>query len=264
MQILLSSGAAFKVFSLKETEDLALSLGYSGLELMPPPAHLPPEESDRDTAYETLAHTPVMHAIGDIYDQSRFRSALDRSIAIAQQNYIQTINIHPASAAFGGRDNVVSGIEYIKAKEAETGLTITYEMLVDPNGVHADRKQWFIEQQAYTKLEDWIKDVIDFDLHASIDTCHAGTWNINPADLIEPLGSHLTHVHFSDFDTEKKEEHVVPGTGHVQLIEFLQVLHKAHPNTTLTVEINPATTKEEVINQAQASIGFIKTALTTK
>src|SRR5689334_21394417 len=116
---------------------------------MPPPAHLPISEADRDTNYLSITHAPVVHAIGDRYDQQRFRSALDKTVLIAQQVNTQTINIHPASLAFGGRQNVLDGIAYIKEVEKTTGLTIAYELLVDPNGVHPDRKQWFAEQQAY-------------------------------------------------------------------------------------------------------------------
>lgn len=261
MQILLSSGAAFKAFSLKETENMAISLGYDGLELMPPPAHMPPAESNRDTNYASLTKAPIMHAIGDIYDKPRFKAAVDKSIEIACTAKLNIINIHPASAFFGGRQNVLDGIAYIQQKEKETGIRFIYEMLVDVKGVHPDRQEFFTQQQAYVRLEDWIQDVIEFDLHACLDTCHAGTWDIDPAELIEPLGSHLTHVHFSDFDKEKKQEHVVPGRGHVELKSFLKKLKKTHPDITLTVEINPGENKAEVTTQAKASLEFIKSTL---
>lgn len=257
MQILLGTGAGYKTQTLKEIEELALQLGYDGVELMPPPMHVPPGESQRDTNYASLTHAPVMHAIGDIYDQPRFRAALDASLTIAQQNNIHVINIHPASATFGGRQNVLEGIQYIKEVEKKTGLTVAYEMLVDPHGVHPERQAWFQEQQAYTSLEDWIQDVIEFDLHATIDTCHAGTWHKPPAELIKPLGQHLTHIHFSDFDQAEKIEHVIPGTGQVELKEFLHVLAKERPAVTLTVEINPGQTKEEVKTDAKQSLHFI-------
>lgn len=261
MRILLSSGLGYKTHTLAETEKLALSLGYDGLEIMPPPARLAPHETDRDTNYASITHAPVVHAIGDVYDQKRFRAALDATIPIAQTAGAIIINIHPPSLAFGGRQNIIDGIGYLKEVEAKTGLTIAWEFLVDPNGTHPSRQAFFKEQQAYTSVDDYIKDVKEYNLAAALDTCHAGTWEKNPASLIELLGDNLAHVHFSDFDKKKKIEHIMPGRGHVELQEFLMTLQRHRPDITLTVELHPAGTKEEVITQAQASMEFITSAL---
>ncbi len=264
MRILLSSGLGYKTHTLAEIEKLALSIGYAGLEIMPPPARLSKEETDRDTNYANVTHAPVIHAIGDVYDQARFRAALDASIPIARAAGAQTINIHPPSLAFGGRQNIIDGITYLKESEEKTGLIFTWEFLVNPQGTHPDRHAFFIEQQAYYSIADYVKDVKEYNLSATIDTCHAGTWDQNPALLVELLGENLAHVHFSDFDKDKKIEHIVPGTGHVELKEFLLAVQRHRPNITLTVELHPANTKEEVERQAKASIEFITTALAQK
>lgn len=261
MQILLSTGAAAKTHTLGETEAMALSLGYAGLELMPPPLHQPLGESKRDTNFASLTQVPVMHAIGDVYDQPRFRAALDTSINIAQEVKIPMVNIHPASLAFGGRQNVIDGVEYIKQLQAQTGIIIAYEILVDPNGVHPSRQAWFKQQQAYTSIEAWLDDVLEYDLAATLDTCHVGTWHSDPAEFIEPLADHLVHVHFSDFDQIEHREHILPGTGQVPLQKFLQVLQVKRSDITLTVEIDPVNEKNLVEERARQSIQYIQQTL---
>lgn len=261
MNILLCSGVAYKTHTLKEIEDVALRLGYAGLEAMPPPSHLPQEQQTRDTDYAALQYAPVVHGRGDIYTQENFRAALDDTILIAQQIGAKVINMHPASRALGGRENVLEGIAYLKEVQEKTGITIAYEMLVDPNGVREDRKEWFAQQQAYDSIEEWIADVHEYNLAATLDTCHAGTWEKDPLEYIEKVGKNLTHIHFSDFNTTTKEEHLVPGHGNVQLQPFLKALNNSHPTITLTVEISPKDTKEEVEQDAKESIEYIRKAL---
>jgi sugar phosphate isomerase/epimerase len=261
MNILFCSGVAYKTHTLQEIEEVALSLGYAGLEIMPPPAHLPPDQQQRDTDYASVRHAPVVHGRGDIYTTDAFKAALDETVIIAKTVGAITINMHPASRAFGGRQNVLDGIAYMKEVEAKTEITIAYELLVDPNGVHPDRKQWFAQQQAYDSIEDWITDVKEYDLAATLDTCHIGTWGRDPEPYIEQVGKNLKHVHFSDFNTTRKEEHLMPGEGNVHLVPFLRTLNNLHPDITLTMEISPKNTKEEVEADAKRSIEYIQQAL---
>lgn len=261
MNILFCTGVAYKTHTLKEAEEFARVLGYAGVEIMPPPSHLPPEQRNRDTNYASLSHAHVVHGRGDIYTKENFRAALDDTIAIAQTANASVINMHPASRAHGGRQNVLDGIAYIKEMEEKTGITIAYELLVDPNGVHPGRKKWFQEQQAYDSIEGWIADVKEYDLAATLDTCHIGTWGKDPEAYIEKVGKNLRHIHFSDFNTTTKEEHLMPGEGNVSLIPFLHALNRLHPDISVTLEINPKNTKEEVEVDATQALEYVRAAL---
>lgn len=263
MKILLSTGVGYLTHTLPEVEKMALDLGYDGVEVVMPPRHMDAKESSklRDTSYSALTHAVSVHAPGDIYDQPRFRSALDDACGIAGMIGASIVVIHPATREHGGRDNVTESIGYIKQKQRDTNIAIVYEVLVDPNSVEKSRQEWFRKRQAYEKLEQWIADVKDYDLAACLDTAHIGTWNVAPETLLEKLGNNLAHVHFGDYDAEKKIEHLIPGTGNVALTPFLRTLANTHPDITLTVELQPPTTVTAVENVARQSIEFIRNVL---
>lgn len=261
MKILLSTGIGYLTHSLPDVEKMAFDLGYDGVEIVMPPRHMGVSETRRDTSYNTLSHAVSVHAPGDIYDQPRFRSALDDACDIAQMIGATIVVAHPASLRYGGRKNVTDAIMHMKHKQQETNLTIVYEILVDPSGLQPERQEQFREQQAYENPEQWIADVKDYDLAACLDTAHIGTWRVEPVSFIEKLGSNLAHAHFSDYDTIHKIEHLVPGTGNVALVPFLQALANSHPEITLTLELHPPTTVQAVESVARQSIGFIREVL---
>lgn len=258
MKILLGTGMTYRTHTLKETEDLALSLGYDGVEIMMPPRHHGPDEPARDTAYETLSRAEVIHAPGDMFDGPRFAASLEDGLALAQKIGVNILNTHPAALALGGRENVVQAIELIQKRRQETGITIAYEILVDPNGLGSERQDRFRGMQAHHSIEEWVEDVKRYDLAATLDTCHVGTWKKEPAKYVEQLGENLVHVHFSDYGSTTGTEHLIPGDGEVDLKSFLQELQAKRPSVTLTVEVIPGETKEENQENARRSIEFIR------
>lgn len=261
MKILLSTGVGYLTHTLPEVEKMALDFGYDGVEVVMPPRHVGASEPLRDMSYSELSHAFSVHTPGDIYDQERFRSALDDACGVAQIAGATKVVAHPASLRYGGRKNVTDAIAYIQQKQQETNLTIVYEVLVDPAGLQSERQEQFKEQQAYETLEQWLTDIKEFDLPACLDTAHIGTWHIEPETLIKKLGNNLAHVHFGDYDANNKIEHLVPGTGTVSLAPFLRTLANTHRDMTLTLELQPPTTVMAVENAARTSIGFIRSAL---
>lgn len=258
MKILLSTGIFYKVATLAETEKHVRDLGYDGVELNLPPRNRPTVETHRDVDYDALQHCMAVHVPGDTYDRERFTRALVDAVAIAERVGASVVNIHPAPLSLGGRAHVVWGVEEIQRVQANTSVTIVYEVLVDPEGIADERYEKFVRDQAYLSVGDWVADVKAYDLPATLDTCHIGTWKIPPASVIPKLGQNLRHVHFSDYSEARKIEHLVPGEGDVQLEEFLKALAVSHPDVTLTVELHPVNTLDEAVAQAKSSIEFIK------
>lgn len=264
MKLLLSTGIGYKTHRLRDLERLALEAGYDGLELNLPPRHLAADETNRDTAYDSVSTIRAIHAPGDVYDGPRFASALRDTLALADQLSVPLINIHPAVLSVGGRDNVLRGIELIKEYEKKSDISIVYEMLVDPAGLEADRQAYFIEQQAYVSMDDYLADVQQYDLAATLDTAHLGTWHIPPHKYIAQLGQHLKHVHLSDYSSKLKREHLLLGDGELDLKTFLQTLHVQAPDITVTVELHPPATADKVVEVIQKSITYIRDALLDK
>jgi sugar phosphate isomerase/epimerase len=261
MRFLLSTGIGYKTHSLRELEELALSEGYDGLELNVPPRHVSPEETVRDTAYTTVSTIRAIHAPGDVYDGPRFRSALLDTLALAKQLRTPLINVHPPALSVGGRENIQQGIALIKEMEEESETTIVYEVLVNPAGLEVHRQAYFTEQQAYTSLEDYVADVKKYDLGASLDTAHLGTWNIPPHEFIPVLGKNLKHVHLSDYSSKMKQEHLLLGEGELDLVTFLHTLQHEAPDISVTVELHPPATRAEVVSAVQHSVRYIKKIL---
>lgn len=261
MKFLLSSGIGYRTHTLAALEKLALSEGFDGLELNLPPRHLPPEETIRDTSYDLLSAVGAIHAPGDLYDQKRFASALNDSVALAKTLKVPLINIHPPALSAGGRANVERGIDLIQRKTAETNLAITYEVLVNPYGLEKERRPYFIKQQAYESLEDYAADVKQHNLAATLDTAHVGAWGVDPRQFIRMLGANLKHVHLSDYSASLQREHLLLGQGDLDLAGFLQVLKGTAPAMTVTVELHSPRTKEEVKQAVRQSRQYIMQAL---
>ncbi|HLD26244.1 MAG TPA: sugar phosphate isomerase/epimerase [Candidatus Andersenbacteria bacterium] len=261
MRLLLSSGLAFKCLSLHETEALALDIGYDGLELMMPPRGMTSGETDRDTDFASVSRAPLVHAGGDLFDVPRYTQSLSEAVAAARQAGATMINVHPPAAQFGGRAHVVWGIEYLQQQQQAHGIDFLYEVLVDPGGVAVERQAWFAARQAYFTLDDWVRDVETYDLRATLDTCHVGTWGVEVAQYVERLGDRLAHVHFSDYNRTTRREHLVPGEGDVDLTGFLRALAARRPEITLTVELNPVETPAAVREAAECSREYIAQAL---
>lgn len=260
MQFLLSTGIGYRTHTLKELEELALAEGYDGLEFNMPPRHLPPEQTERDTSFEGVSSIRTIHAPGDLYDGPRFSSALRDAIALAEKVGATLVNIHPAALSQGGRKNVERGIELIKQLSTETTVTLSYEMLVDPYGLEKDRQAYFLEQQAYTSLEDYIADVKAHNLAATLDTAHLGTWHVPPHTVIPRLGKQLRHVHLSDYSSQLQREHLLLGEGELDLKKFLRTLQAAAPDIAVTVELHSPETREAVVSAIRDSMVYLRDA----
>lgn len=261
MQFLLSTGVAYKTHTLQQLEKIALAEGYDGLELNMPPRHRSTEEATRDVAYGSVSSICAIHAPGDMYNAERFVRALDDVLALAKQLHVPLVNIHPAALSLGGRANVAQGISYIKEKEKETDITIAYEVLVRPEGLEADRREYFSEHQAYLSFEEYVSDVKEYNLAATLDTAHLGTWGIDPQMAIPVIGDNLKHVHLSDYSSKLQREHLPLGEGELDLVSFLKMLKLYTPNITVTVELHPLGTSQEVSESIRKSMEYIRKAL---
>lgn len=258
MKYLLSSGIGYRTHTLREIEELARNEGFDGLELNLPPRHLPADESKRDTDYTSVTTIKAIHAPGDVYDYTRFTSALQDTLKLAEQLNAPLINIHPATLSEGGRENVVQGIKAIKEAEETTTITIAYEILVNPYGLEEDRQQYFLQQQAYDSPQDYVADVKKYDLTATLDAAHLGAWGIPSHEFIAALGENLKHVHLSDYSKQQKREHLLLGEGDLDLITFLKELEQRVQETIhVTVELHPLATREEVVQAIRKSAQYI-------
>lgn len=198
-------------------EKLATEIGFDGLEVVLP-SHIAENKVDDDWSLEGVTIIKAIHAANGIFKTEKYKTVLEDSISIAKRLNVSIVNIHPPSghADFGGRQNVIEGIKLIKKLAAEnSGIKICYEALSAPV---KDRHHL---QQAYPGPKQWLEDIKKYDLYATLDTTHIASWDEDPVMYIELLGSHLTHIHVSDYIKETKKQHCFPGEGDIKWSQFL-------------------------------------------
>jgi sugar phosphate isomerase/epimerase len=256
MRVLYSTGNLYRTHNLRESEEMLLSLGYFGMELMLPPVN---RESvkERDTDYGSVSSVKVIHARSDFFDGDRFKASLDNAVEVGKMISVDKINIHPASKALGGRENVVRTIEYIRLVEEKAKMDIFYELLVNPEGVSKEGQAWFKRQAPYESIDEYISDVKEFDLKATLDVCHIGTWGTDTVEVIELVGDTLAHVHLSDYDKTTREEHVQLGDGDLEIASVVQKLHETKPDLTVTIELFSSESRDKNEAMAKKSIEYI-------
>lgn len=264
MKILLSTGLTYKVFTTRQTENLAIELGYDGLEYIVQPLRLlskHPNKEDQSTWQQ--AHTvKVVHAPFSLPAFKSYSRSIEIAVQVAQKIKACTVNVHPHALHwfFGGKKAQAHAARVIREVQEVKGLNITVEVLPRPRGNARKRfKTWL--QQPFRHPDDWVKYIISNNLNACLDTTHLGTWDIDPTHCLKQLGQHVAHVHLSDYRQSIDTEHVVPGEGDLDLRQFLQTLNKYTSPPTVTVELSSADTPEDARQAAARSIAFIRHAL---
>lgn len=269
MQVLLSTGLTFQVMTNEAAGDLALRLGYEGIEWMMQPAR--PRRAAMTYPGNALVCThaavKVIHAPFSLQGGRRYWDSIANAICNARWNdhRVPTVNIHPHSChmVFGGARAQSRAGRKIKQLEAEHSLTLAVEVLPRPRGSWRKMKRWLNWlQQPFFSPEAWVDYIRAQELHATIDTTHLATWGVKePARYIQELKDQLRHVHLSDYISVTDTEHVIPGDGDLDLKEFLQELKRLAPEVTVTIELQPASSQAKARADAGRSLDFVRTAL---
>ncbi|MBI3255600.1 MAG: sugar phosphate isomerase/epimerase [Candidatus Andersenbacteria bacterium] len=248
-------------------ESLAQRLGFNGIELLVSSRTEKIETGDTKRIKEAWAGSQlktvkVVHAPNGIYDQPRFISALANSVTIAKALGAEIVNIHPASchSSFGGRANVLAGIQQIKKiPGGARGIKVCYEVLGLPN----PQKPNHALQQAYANPIAWAGDVLEWGLHGTIDITHIFSWGEDPVRIIKQLGKRIGHVHISDYNSEEGQ-HLFPGEGEVPWDEVLAAL-KEHAPSDLYLTFEPSNrynlAEKEMEERLQKAIKYIRKRL---
>ncbi len=88
--------------------------------------------------------------------------------------------------------------------------------------------------------------------HVTLDTTHLGTRGLDPLAVYEQLKDRVVHIHLSDF---KKQEHLLPGEGHLPLGQLLERLAHDGYNGAVTVELGPEALQAEDEDRVRERLG---------
>jgi sugar phosphate isomerase/epimerase len=134
---------------------------------------------------------------------------------------------------YGGRQNILQGIQAIKETSQQHELMICYEIVPKTHR----QKQIDEEEKSYPSVQAWCDDVIEHNLVATLDTTHIATWDENPATYVPLLGKRLKHVHVSDYSSEDGQ-HLFIGEGKINWAEFFSAL-KQHQSEDMYIVFEP-------------------------
>lgn len=215
----------------QEIEELALAMGFDGIEFFMPARSSEDISGWRNSIME-LKTVKAIHAPNGIYGYHEFNSALCDSLSTVIEMGVPILNIHPPSVHenFHGRKNVEESLNLmIELSKQYPTLTICCEVLGLPTKPHH-----FI-QRSHQGPAEWLKDIKTYGLFATLDTTHIVSWGEDPAWYVHQLGDQLRHVHISDF--ANSEQHLFPGEGEIVWDGFFEALkEQSRPDLHLTIE----------------------------
>jgi sugar phosphate isomerase/epimerase len=96
--------------------------------------------------------------------------------------------------------------------------------------------------------------------NTTIDLSHAAIAQSDPIEMAERLGDRLRHVHLTDGTGSAKDEHLVPGRGHMGAASFLRHLATTGFDGEIVVEINTRKcgSREEREDDLRESLDFAR------
>ncbi|WP_232676372.1 sugar phosphate isomerase/epimerase [Nocardioides sp. R-C-SC26] len=97
--------------------------------------------------------------------------------------------------------------------------------------------------------------------NTTIDLSHAAIAHDDVVEMADRLGDRLRHVHLTDGTGSAKDEHLVPGRGHMRAAEFLRHIATTGFEGDIVLEINTrrCATREERELDLRESLEFART-----
>lgn len=194
--------------------EVAAEVGFDGIELV-----MVPDEKGWFPLkkYATLQGVKAIHAPTGSFGAAVLEKMLTMTLKLAKELGVTVVNTHPGALSQGGRTNVERCIKVIQKLAVEWQVTVVYEVLPRPDA----GKKRHDQERAYDKLGSWQVDVAQHDLPATLDTTHIASWGEQPASYVEMLGTHLRHLHISDYDpSQEPSQHLWLGNGAASTIDW--------------------------------------------
>jgi len=98
--------------------------------------------------------------------------------------------------------------------------------------------------------------------YLTFDTTHFATGGFDVLGAYERLKDKIAHVHLSNYNLERHQEHCLPMDGILPLDELLQRLKRDNYQNTVCLEVNPtaleAEREEDVLENMKKSLDFCR------
>jgi sugar phosphate isomerase/epimerase len=239
--------------------EAAAELGYDGVEVMvwsdpatQDPAVLARLAADHGVPVRSI-HAPTLLVSQRLwgYDPA---PKLDRTVNMALELGASTVVVHPP---FRWQYKYARRFQdHVRELKAETGVILAVENMY-PWKARARSDRHYV---AYRP--GW--DATDHDYDAvTLDLSHAAVAKQSGLGLVRTFGDRLRHVHLADGTGAPRDEHLVPGRGHMDCAEVLTELAGSGWQGDVVVEISTRRDRHphERRDDLEASLKFARSYL---
>jgi sugar phosphate isomerase/epimerase len=233
----------------------AAELGYDGIEVMVGMDGL----SQQDSAVRQLSHhygLPILavHAPCLIFTQRVWGlepwGKLQRSAEMAGEVGAEVVVVHPPFR--WQRDYAADFVHGIAALEESTHIAFAVENMYPWGGTQRRRALEMYAPGRDPSTEPYA--------NATVDLSHAAIAGDDVIEMAKRLGDRLRHVHLTDGTGSAKDEHLVPGRGHMNADGFLRHLTEVGFAGHVILEINTrkASSRDERVADLAESLRFAR------
>lgn len=231
-------------------------LGYDGVEIMithnktTQNARLIRAHMEHTGLPVVSYHAPTLLFLPGVLHRDHWMK-LRKTCELAQATGAQTVVVHPPFRWQG--DYATSFVTGVRELSQQTGLKIAVENMYP---WRAGLRELLVYYPDWNPLDE------DYD-HLTFDFSHAATAGMNALDTVAKIRNKLAIVHLTDGKGSLKDEHLVPGRGHMPVAETLQHLAKYNWHGDVVVEVNTrlVTRKSTRTAMLKESLEFARTHL---
>lgn len=268
------SSNGFKKFDILETIDILAELGYDGIEILQDIPHAFPPETTDDRLKEItkrlsernieISNMNAFMTYGYIdnwrpsfveAEESDRRLRIDhtiRCIEMAAKLGAKTLSTQPGGP-MEGVDNAWANKVFIEAMEelADHAEKAGVTLLVEPEpDLTIETSDQFIEFKKAVPSEA---------IALNFDIGHFFCVNEDPIKLVDKLLPYTKHYHLEDIAANRVHEHLIPGTGAIDIPGVLKAIKNTGYEGFITIELYPFQTT--AIETAKQSYDYVKSVL---
>lgn len=239
--------------------EVASRLGYDGVEIMV--THSPNSRSIQnlkmlEDKYETEVlsiHAPNLILTHFVWGQSHYNKMF-RTVELAQEMGIKTIVVHPPMKQ--QRKHVNEFLDNVAELEISTGIEVAVENMFP----------WRVKGKEVAMYAPAWDEITERAANLTLDFSHAALSGLNSLEIVNKVGSRLSHIHLCDGHTANgnadkvMDEHALPGEGDQPVAEVLQLLSSQNWDGAIVAEVNTRQFKSPVakLKALKQTVDFAK------
>lgn len=209
----------------------AAEVGYDGVEVMvgidalSQQTHAVKQLSEHHGLPVVAIHAPTLLFTQQVWGFEPW-GKLERSAEMAAEVGAGVVVVHPPFR--WQRDYAAGFVEGIATLERSTGLRFAVENMYPWRAAGAGVQMY---------LPHWDPSTEEY-ANTTIDLSHAAIAGDDVIEMARRLGPRLRHIHLTDGSGSAKDEHLVPGRGHMGADRFLRHLAASGFDGNIVLEIN--------------------------